>query len=58
MSEYTNKRREAMIWWNKLSFTNKVRITGNTFPDRLVTTLTGREIQILYDINVESTKFT
>jgi len=57
MSEYTNNRREAMQWWNELLFKDKVDFTSNTFPDRLVATLTGREIQILYDINVKSTKF-
>lgn len=50
-----SNRLTAMVWWGKLSneqkweqiVKNKQHIVG--YPDRLPETLTGREIEILYN---------
>jgi hypothetical protein len=50
------RREQAMSWWNAKTFEeqyfviikNKQVIEG--YPDRAPTTLTGREIELLWDI--------
>lgn len=54
--EPIEKRKLAMEWWNKLLYIEKFealvkskeKILG--YPDRDVANLTGREIEMLYDL--------
>ncbi len=59
MSNHTKpveKRKLAMEWWNKLLYIQKFealvkgkeKILG--YPDRDIASLTGREIEMLYDL--------
>jgi len=58
MTTYQQQRQSAIEWWDKLSFENqwfmivkyKEDVTG--YPDRDPNSLTGREIQILFDKEV------
>ena len=48
-----SKRKEAMQWWNELSSLSKTRLcdtnTETLFSVRRWETLTGKEIEMLYD---------
>ena len=45
----TDKRIEAMRWWSKEGVNNKSKHRDKHFPDRLIGSLTGREVEVIYD---------
>ena len=44
-----NNRKNAMHWWNNLGNKQKDDYTSVTFPNRNYVTLTGREIEIIWN---------
>ena len=53
LSKEQQQRKEAMEWWNELIPVNKESI-GKDYFKRSWTTLTGREIQFIYETEEKS----
>jgi hypothetical protein len=48
-NEDHKKRTTAVVWWNSLGNKEKDKLCVSKFPDRNYITLTGREVQIIYE---------
>ncbi|MEO6302694.1 MAG: hypothetical protein ABIP51_05945 [Bacteroidia bacterium] len=51
-----SKREEAIEWWGNLNLNEKLLHCGPKFLGRRVSSLTGREIEIIYDVKCKSDK--
>ena len=49
-----NTRKQAMYWWYNLGNKQKDNYTSIYYPDRNYTSLTGKEIEYIWDI-IETT---
>lgn len=49
LTEFQNKRISALSWWDKLDTNVKIELCKQYFDDRLLYSLTGREIQIIWE---------
>ena len=49
LTEFQDKRRTALAWLYKLDTNIKVELCKQYFDDRSLYTLTGREIQIIWE---------
>jgi len=49
LTEFQEKRIASLSWWNKLDTDVKVELCKQYFDDRVLYSLTGREIQIIWE---------
>lgn len=54
--EYLNKRKAALSWWDKLYEFEKFNFSQTYYPERNQMTLTGREIQAIFENQNEKGK--
>lgn len=54
--EYITKRMASQLWWSELHPYTKLELTARFYEGRVFTTLTGREIEKIFDKKDEPVK--